>query len=109
MDEDDEYAAEVTNEDIAAETTEDATLIESAEAWQNFLEYVDLVQSAWAPEEEDTDDYRMMRAIQLYNAGRPRPPPAATVPRPALPCSLQSPRRAQVQRLRVTSTDSNQL
>ena len=103
MDDDDEYADEVTQEDIDAEEDKQSTLMENAEAWQNFLDYVELVQSPWASEDEDTDDYRMMRAIELYNAGEPAPPPChcarASSKQPS--CLLC----AQVPRLRVTSTN----
>ena len=71
MDDDDEYADEVSSADIEAEEQEDSDLFKAAEVWQNFLDYVELVQAPWANEVEDTDDYRMKRAITLYNAGVP--------------------------------------
>ena len=71
MDDDDEYADEVSSADIEAEEQEDSDLFKAAEVWQNFLDYVELVQAPWADEVEDTDDYRMKRAVTLYNAGVP--------------------------------------
>ena len=81
MDDDDVYADDVTAEDVAAEEEEASVMMEAADAWQHFLDYVDLVQSPWAQGPEDTDNYRKLRAVQLYNAGACAPLACALCPR----------------------------
>ena len=89
MDDEDEYAHDVTQEDIDKETAEKSTVMECAEAWQHFFEYVEMVQTPWAPEDEDTNEYRMKRAVELYNSGEPTPTPsAATAVTTSAPNSL---------------------
>ena len=79
--EDAEYAP--TLEEIEEEEREEPTMMQNAEAWDDFLAYVNLVQTPWASPDEDTDVYRKMRALQFFNAGRfPRlsaPPASASL------------------------------
>ena len=55
IDEDDEYAP--TLEEIEEEEREEPTMMQNAEAWDDFLAYVNLVQTPWASPDEDTDVY----------------------------------------------------
>ena len=69
IDEDDEYAP--SPEEIAAEEEEEPLMMQNAEAWDDFLDYVNLLQMDWAAPEEDTDLYRKRRAVEFFNAGEP--------------------------------------
>ena len=64
---DDEY--EATDEDLDAEAQVEPVMMQNADRWENFLEYVDLYMKPWADEEHDTDIYRKRRAVELFNAG----------------------------------------
>ena len=78
IDEDDDYAPSA--EEIAAEEQEEPLMMSNAGAWDDFLEYVKLVQDPWTSLEADTDNYRRKRALELFNAG-------VSVPcLPRLPC-----------------------
>ena len=67
MEYDDEY--EPTEEELAEEEAEEPLMMRNAEVWDNFLEYIHLAQEQWAPEDEDTDLYRMQRAVEFFNLG----------------------------------------
>ena len=45
----------------------------NADRWDRFLEYVRLYTEPWADEKDDTDTYRMWRAVQLFNQGKQSP------------------------------------
>ena len=78
IDEDDDYAPSA--EEIAAEEQEEPLMMSNAGAWDDFLEYVKLVQDPWTSPDADTDNYRRKRALELFNAG-------VSVPcLPRLPC-----------------------
>eukprot|EP00965_Chrysotila_dentata_P194334 6176313-Pleurochrysis_carterae.AAC.2 len=68
MDVDGEF--DPTEEEIAAEEDEEPLMMQNAQHWDLFLEYVREVQSPWAPPEGDTDTYRKMRAVRLFNTGK---------------------------------------
>ena len=70
IDEDDDYAP--TEDEIRQEEEEEPTMMQNADAWDDFLAYVALLQSDWATPDEDTDNYRKKRAVEFFNAGEPR-------------------------------------
>ena len=77
----------VTDEQIAAEEEEEPDMMKHAQYWDNFLALVDLCNEPWAAPEDDTDDYRKMRAVKAFNAGarftpRSQPPHRAAQPPP---------------------------
>ena len=78
MESDDEY--EPTAEELAAEEEEEPLMMKNAEVWDNFLEYIQLAQADWAAEEDDTDLYRMQRAVEFFNKGACTPAPARLPP-----------------------------
>ena len=47
-------------------------MMQNADAWDDFLAFVALLQSDWATPDEDTDNYRKKRAVEFFNAGEPR-------------------------------------
>ena len=54
-------------------------MMQNAAAWDDFLEYVQLLQEPWAAPQDDTDSYRKKRAVQFFNSGvptLPAPPPS---------------------------------
>ena len=55
-------------------------MMKNAEVWDNFLEYIQLAQADWAAEEDDTDLYRMQRAVEFFNKGTCTPAPARLPP-----------------------------
>ena len=81
VDEDDEYAP--TEEEIADEEEEEPLMMSNAEAWDDFLAYIELLQEPWAAPEADDDNYRRKRALEFFNAGSaaacPGPPRAYCV------------------------------
>ena len=97
LEEDDEL--NVTEEELAAEEEEVPQMMAHAQMWDNFKAFVDAAEEPWAKPEDDTDDYRKMRAVRNFNLGRtthhPPPPPPFTPPPlppdPPTPC-LQAPR-----------------
>ena len=78
IDEDDDYAPSA--EEIAAEEEEEPLMMQNAEAWDDFMLYVKLLQEPLASPESDTDNYRSKRALEFFNAGAPVPC------LPCLPC-----------------------
>ena len=87
IEEDDEYAPSA--EEIEQEEQEEPLMMSNAEAWDDFLEYVNLLQSDWAAPEDDTDLYRKRRALEFFNTGQRRALancPATCPPRPTYCC-----------------------
>ena len=62
---DDEYAP--TSDEVAEEEKAEPLMIEHAQAWDNFLEWVRLIQTPWA---SDSDEYRKSRAVSWFNCAR---------------------------------------
>ena len=67
IDEDDDYAP--SPEEIASEEEEEPLMMQDADAWDDFLHYVQLLQTEWASPEGDTDNYRRKRGLEFFNAG----------------------------------------
>ena len=67
IDDDDEYAP--TAEEIAEEEQEEPLMMQNAAAWDDFLDYVGLLQEPWAAPDDDTNNYRKKRAVQFFDAG----------------------------------------
>ena len=62
---DDPYAP--SPEDLAAEAALEPLMVQSAEYWDNFLEWVRDIQTTWT---SDTDEYRETRAVSWFNHSR---------------------------------------
>lgn len=62
MDEDDEFAP--TADELAAEEEAEPDMMRHAQKWDNFLEFVWLIEKPW---EQDDDAYRKQRALEYFN------------------------------------------
>ena len=58
---------EPTEDEVAAEAARPPLVTLNAERWDRFLEWVRGIEVPW---EEDTDEYRQMRALQYCNGAR---------------------------------------
>ena len=67
MDFDSEYAP--TAEDIQAEEQLLPLMMENAQRWDNFLDYVRCCTAEWPQGELDTEEYRQGRALSAFNQG----------------------------------------
>ena len=72
MDYDDEYAPD--EEELAREEAEEPLMCSNAQAWDNFLNLVRAIQAPWAEGDDDTDEYRKMRALETFNLSTLTPP-----------------------------------
>eukprot|EP00966_Prymnesium_polylepis_P029249 679112-Prymnesium_polylepis.1 len=61
---------EPTEEEVAAEAARAPLVIVNADRWDHFLSWVHDIEVPW---EEDTDDYRKLRALQYCNGARACP------------------------------------
>ena len=62
MVDDDEFAP--TEEQVRKESEEEPVMMQHAEMWDNFLDWVRAVQEPW---ERDDDEYRQARAVEYFN------------------------------------------
>ena len=69
LEEDDEL--NVTEEELCAEEAEEPEMMLHAKYWDNFLDLIRETQRPWAKAEDDTDDYRKGRALNLFNLSAP--------------------------------------
>eukprot|EP00965_Chrysotila_dentata_P203158 6181549-Pleurochrysis_carterae.AAC.1 len=54
-------------------------MLEHAAMWDHFLDYVEAAEREWAVPEDDTDEYRKQRAVELFNLGAHQPLAQPTV------------------------------
>ena len=62
IDKDDAFAP--TDAEIESEEKDEPVMMQHAEMWDNFLEWVRAVQAPW---EDDSDEYRDRRAVEYFN------------------------------------------
>ena len=67
MDDDDEYSP--TAEDIEREEQEEPLMMQNAGRWDTFFALVAAISRAWPQGDEDTDEYRKGRALEVFNLG----------------------------------------
>ena len=67
MDEDDEYSP--TEEDVEHEEELEPTMMQNAARWDHFFALVESISRPWPQGEEDTDEYRKARAVEVFNLG----------------------------------------
>ena len=67
MEEDDAYAPSA--DDIAEEEKEEPLMMQNADRWDHFFALVEALSRRWPQGEEDTDEYRKARAVEVFNLG----------------------------------------
>ena len=65
MEYDEEYGPD--EEELAREEAEEPLMCANAQAWDDFLNLVRAIQAPWAEGDDDTDEYRKLRALETFN------------------------------------------
>ena len=65
----DDEELDPTDAELEAEAEAEPGMMRDAGYWDDFLNLVDIMQEPWAAPEADTNEYRQMRAVRVFNAG----------------------------------------
>ena len=65
----DDEELDPTDAELEAEAEAEPGMMRDAGYWDDFLNLVDIMQEPWAAPEADTNEYRQMRAVRIFNAG----------------------------------------
>ena len=65
----DDEELDPTDAKLEAEAEAEPGMMRDAGYWDDFLNLVDIMQEPWEAPEADTDEYRQMRAVRVFNAG----------------------------------------